>query len=746
MEESKGWSSSLIKVPVNPRATIRKTFDFPWRLVHHAAMPGILGWGLMALGGFAAVVFVGGEFWPGPHQALEPYLSNLPTVPVYLIAAFLYWRRPGHRVARRLLVWGVSQMVALGFGEVLSVLWLSRGPEPWDWLLASGHEMSELAAVAAGVALAAVFPDGAYQRRYERWLVVAATVQVLALPVLLLLASPTLQYDPFMVWAKPTILSPLYQPALGWLGSALNSYFQAVFVWALVAAAILALRYRRLSYELRQQVKWPLWATICFGSTIVSGSLYQLGVIPYWLSQAIWDVVIPLLPLSVAIALLRYRLLDIDVVIRKSLVYGVLWLAILGGYLGLAWLLGIAAGQRLPIEIAILVTIAVTIAFQPARRWLEGMADRLVFGERLSGYQALKKLGDTLESTMDLTVLGPRTASTIRTALGLRWVRISSYRSGTDGVALQPIGWDGIAGGEVAPADLVLPLERSNELAGVIELGPKNEGALSDRDRELLAALARQAALAMRNVKLASDLTDQLELVRVQAHELATSRARIVQAQNEERRRIQRDLHDGVQQHLVTLAAKLKRATLSGGKDLKQVVHDLAAQAEETVFALQDFSNGIYPSVLSDEGLPAALWTHAQRLPVTVELDIAPEMVGHRFGREVEAALYFVALEAIVNAQKHGAAERISVLLRRQGQNLRLEIADEGRGIAATGEARGLGLSNMRDRMAALGGSLQIDGRPGMGTRVIATVPDEQPLRAPEATPADRSAQPTRAD
>lgn len=715
-------------------------------MVHHAAMPRILGWGLLALGGFAAVIFVGGEFWPGPHQALEPYLSNLPTMPVYLIAAFLYWRRPEHRVARRLLVWGVSQMVALGFGEVLSVLWLSQGPQPWHWLLAAGQEMSELTGVAAGVALAAVFPDGAYQRRYERWVVVAATVQVLALPTMLLLASPALQYDPFMVWAKPTIPSPFYQPALSWLGNATIHYFQAVFAWAFVAAAILVLRYRRLSYELRQQVKWPLWATLCFGSTIVTGSLYQLGIIPYWLSQAFWDTAVPLLPLSIAIALLRYRLLDIDVVIRKSLVYGVLWLGILGGYLGLAWLFGVAAGQRLPIEIAILVTIAVTVAFQPARHWLESLADRWVFGERLSGYQALKRLGDTLESTMDLTVLGPRTASTIRTALGLRWVRISTSRSDAEGLAMQPIGWDGIGAGEAAPAELVVPLERGNELAGVIECGPKNEGTLGERDRELLAALARQAALAMRNVRLASDLTDQLELVRVQAHELAASRARIVQAQSEERRRIQRDLHDGVQQHLVTLAAKLRRATLSRNKNLKEVVQDLAAQAEETVFALQDFSNGIYPSVLSDEGLPAALWTHARRLPVTVELDIAPDVVGRRFGPEAEAALYFVALEAIVNAQKHASAERINVRLRRQGQSLWLEIADEGRGMPAKGAARGLGLSNMRDRMAALGGSLQIESRPGKGTRVIASVPDGQPVRAQEATPADRSARPTPSD
>jgi signal transduction histidine kinase len=535
-------------------------------------MPRILGWGLLALGGLAAVVFIGGEFVPRNHQALEPYLSNLPTVPVYLIAAFLFWRRPGHRVAHRLLVIGVSPLVALAVGEILSVLWLSQGPRPWYWLLAVGHEVAELAGVAGGVALAAIFPDGNYQRRYERWVVALVTVQVLALPALLLLCSPTLQYDPFMVWAKPTIQSPLYQPALALLETAANGYFASVFVWALGAAAILALRFRRLSYELRQQVKWPLFATICFASTLVTGTLYQIGIVPYWLSQTIWVIALPLLPLSVAIAILRYRLLDIDLVIRRSLVYGVLWLAILGGYLGLAWALGLAARQRLPIELAIMVTIVVTIAFQPARRWLEGLADHWIFGERLTGYQALKRLGDTLETTMDPSVLGPHVASSIRSALDLRWVKISSSRAGAEQVATQLIGCDGVEPDDAAAAELAVPLEHGHQMVGVIECGPKNEGALDERDRELLRALAKQAALALRNARLASDLTDQLELVRVQAHELAASRARIVQAQDEERRRIQRDLHDGVQQYLVTLAAKLRRATSSRGEDLTVLV------------------------------------------------------------------------------------------------------------------------------------------------------------------------------
>src|SRR5258708_28680149 len=361
------------------------------------------------------------------------------------------------------------------------------------------------------------------------------------------------------------------------------------------------------------------------------------------MSQGAWYITLTLLPLCIAIALLRYRLLEIDLVIRKSLVYGALWLCILGVYLAIARGIGRAAGRGLPIEAAVLLTIAAPIAFQPGRRWLERRADRWVFGERLSGYQTLQRLGAALETTLDVDHLGPRLASTVPTSRHMRWVWVSIRRRGGDAILLEPIGWDGIEPAAAAAADAVVPLEYASELVGVIECGPKIDGRLDQRDHDLLTALARQAALALRNTRLAADLTDQLELVQVQAHELAESRERIVHAQDAERRRIQRDLHDGVQQHLVTLAANLRRATLVSTPDLAQKVRELAGEAEDTVFALQDFSNGIYPSVLSDEGLPAALWTHAQRLPVRVALDVAPDVAGKRVGLEGEAALYFVA-------------------------------------------------------------------------------------------------------
>lgn len=715
-------------------------------MVHHAAMSIIALWVLLALGAVVGAPYFGAELVPGPRPALDVYLSSLPMAPFFLIVAFTFWRRPLHPVARRLLILGACPIIALGLGEILSVLWLSSGPQPWDWLLAVAGQLADLGGVAGGIALAAVFPDGRYHRRYERWIVFAAVGQVVALPALLLVCTPILAYDAFMVWAKPMIPSPIYVPGLMWLGNVATDFYNSIFLWAVVGVGLFVSRYRRAPSELRPLFKWPLLSAICFMGAVVLGTLHQYGIVPYWLSQGAWDITLPLWPLSIAVALFRYRLLDIEVIIRRSLVYGVLWLGIAGAYFSVAWTLGLAAGQRLPIEAAILLTIVATVAFQPARRWLERIADRWVFGERISGYQALRELAATLETTIDIAALGPRLASTIRSALGLRWVRVSSRRHRGEALVLEPIGWDGIAPTATAAAESVIPLADAGELIGVIECGPKFEGRLDQRDQDLLIVLGRQAALALRNARLAADLTDQLELVNVQAHELVESRARIVQAQDTERRRMQRDLHDGVQQHLVTLAAKLRQATVMRTPDVHQVLKGLAGEAEDAVFALQDFSNGVYPSVLYDEGLPAALWSQAQRLPVRVELDIAPSVVGRRFDRESEAALYFVAVEAILNAYKHASADRIRVILRRQGNALWLEVVDDGRGMQFHSEAHGLGLANMKDRMAALNGSLQIESRPGQGTRVIARVLDSLAVKAPEETPADRSAQPTPAD
>ncbi|MGH2601908.1 MAG: sensor histidine kinase, partial [Dehalococcoidia bacterium] len=242
-----------------------------------------------------------------------------------------------------------------------------------------------------------------------------------------------------------------------------------------------------------------------------------------------------------------------------------------------------------------------------------------------------------------------------------------------------------------------------------------------------------------RNVRLESELRQRLDEIEDQAQQLRRSRKRLVSVQDAERRRIERDLHDGVQQQLVALAAKLKRASLAVSTEpteARQLLMEVAMEAEETVFALQELSRGIYPSLLADQGLPAALRTHAARVPAAVRVEVEPALAGRRFGRDLEAALYFVALEAMANTQKHaiGAEVTLSLHAADDSRTLVLEVHDDGPGFRPGELTGGSGLQNMDDRIAAVGGTLDIDSRPGAGTWIRAEVPLEAqvlPLQRP---------------
>jgi signal transduction histidine kinase len=295
---------------------------------------------------------------------------------------------------------------------------------------------------------------------------------------------------------------------------------------------------------------------------------------------------------------------------------------------------------------------------------------------------------------------------------------------------------------DIEPSALV-PLIDGQELIAIIACGQRPRHALVSADLELLGVLAREAALVLRNVRLESELRQRLDEIEEQAQQLRRSRQRLVGVQDAERRRIERDLHDGVQQQLVALAAQLKRASLAAGAgpaETRQLLTDLATEAEETVFALQELARGIYPSLLADQGLPAALRTHAARVPANARVEVEPTLAGRRFDRDLEAALYFVALEAMANAQKHASGAGLTLTLQVAGdpRRLVLEVHDDGPGFRPSEPTGGSGFQNMSDRIAAVGGTLHIDSRPGAGTWLRAEAPleaDVIPLQPPAGEP-----------
>jgi signal transduction histidine kinase len=261
-----------------------------------------------------------------------------------------------------------------------------------------------------------------------------------------------------------------------------------------------------------------------------------------------------------------------------------------------------------------------------------------------------------------------------------------------------------------------IPMTHRGELLGAIALDVPPSDPLTPDQERLLSELATQAGLALRNVALTADLRRRLE-------ELERSRKRLVTAQDEERRRLERNLHDGAQQQLVALGVRLRLADQVIDRDPAKAHEMLAAiqtESQEAIDSLRDLARGIYPPVLADRGLVAALEAQARKSHVPIEIHGAG--LG-RYPQEIEAAAYFCVLEALQNVAKYAEAARTTVTLAHEEGSLRFEVTDDGAGFDPLTAAKGSGLQNMEDRLAALGGTVTVASSPGAGTSVIGIVP-----------------------
>jgi signal transduction histidine kinase len=270
----------------------------------------------------------------------------------------------------------------------------------------------------------------------------------------------------------------------------------------------------------------------------------------------------------------------------------------------------------------------------------------------------------------------------------------------------------------------VVEVRQQNELLGALSVTKRAREALTPIEEKLLSDLAHQAGLVLRNVRLTADLQARLE-------DLRASRQRLVAAQDDERRRLERNLHDGAQQHLVAIKVKLGLVEILRTRDpekARATIVDLKHDADEALETLRDLARGIYPPLLADKGLAAALRSHAGKATLPVHVDA--DGVG-RYPQETEAALYFCTLEALQNVQKYAAASAVQVRVREGGGEVRVEVIDDGRGFDVGTVQRGAGLTNMEDRLDALGGNLQIDSTLGGGTTLHATVPLPHLVLAP---------------
>ena len=266
------------------------------------------------------------------------------------------------------------------------------------------------------------------------------------------------------------------------------------------------------------------------------------------------------------------------------------------------------------------------------------------------------------------------------------------------------------------PGEEAVPVRHQGELLGALTVTKRTGESLTPIEQKLLDDLAHQAGLVLKNVGLTAELLARLE-------DLRASRQRLVAAQDEERRRLERNLHDGAQQNLVAIKVKLGLAEALAERDpakARELVGQLKADADEALDTLRDLARGIYPPLLADKGLGAALEAQARKATLPVEVDA--DGVG-RYPQDLEAAVYFCVLEALQNIQKYAEASRATVRLRADGSDLRFEVEDDGKGFDPAQEKKGTGTQNMIDRIDALGGSVEVRSAMGAGTTVVGALP-----------------------
>jgi signal transduction histidine kinase len=412
------------------------------------------------------------------------------------------------------------------------------------------------------------------------------------------------------------------------------------------------------------------------------------------------------------------------------------------------------AEQRTLLAFSIAAAAVTALLYQPLRQRLSGLGARLAGPKRDSPGEVLRALGSRLTSALPLDELMLQLAESLRKTLVLEAAEVWTgsggllecsasdpevdrasliltpaeeavvARAGVPGSAWLSMWLPTVLVGREEAALRAAPIMHSGELLGLIVVERPPDVPFSDEEEQVLAALARQVGLALNNVRLGSALEASLDELQMQADELRASRARVVAAADAERRRIERDVHDGAQQHLVALAVNLRLARELAESDpvgARAVLEELAGDVHEALEQIRDLAHGIYPQLLVDRGLTEGLRAAVARTPVRARL--ATGAIG-RYRPEVEATIYFCCLEALQNVGKHaGRDARATLRIWEEQKRLRFEVADDGDGFDPRLEPRGSGLTNMSDRLGALGGRLSVVSTPGDGTRVAGSVP-----------------------
>jgi two-component system NarL family sensor kinase len=661
-----------------------------------------LAWGVWGLSlAFAALTWL--LLWLNRSDAsfsgrlFEVVLTVLFATPGAVIVA----HRPANPIGWMFCAIGLTQGVN-GFGNEYGIYALLTKPGSLPGGVAA-LQATSVWVVLWGLAplLFLLFPDGSLPSRRWRPVVWVVAGVIVVLVVSQLLAPGPIGNEPGYPPNPLGIRGAFRVLELSFGGGTL-----VLLAAALASLVALIGRFRRAAGQERQQLRWFACAAVVLAASL---TLLFTPWDSYWIGLGGVGV----FTTAVAVAIVRHHLYDIDLLINRTLVYGLLTALVVGLYVATVSLLGVALRQRAGLVASLVATGVVAVLFQPIRERLQRAVNRLLYGERQDPYRVLAGLGQRLEATVAPQAVLPGVVETIAQALRLPYVAIELGR----GDELEPVAvW-----GQTVGEPLAVPLVYRAEPIGRLLLGPRARGEpFSPADRRLLADLAGPVAMAASAVALTGDLQ--------------RSRQRLVTALEEERRRLRRDLHDGLGPALAGVTLEIGAARNLLGRDpaaADALLARLQAETKAATAEIRRVAYGLRPPALDELGLVGAIREEAGRFAIAEHASVsgraglvvlveAPEDLD-RLSAAVEVAAYRIALEALTNVARHANASRCTIQFI-CNDGLELAVTDGGTGLPADYRA-GVGLTSLRERAAELGGACTIESVAASGTRVRAHLP-----------------------
>jgi signal transduction histidine kinase len=625
--------------------------------------------------GAVTAVLVGGGFVLGPH--VGNLHNGLIAASFTTVGLFVVTRRPGNTEGRLFVSVGLAHAVMFAGREY----GLHPGPLPGaTWIGWLGVWPLPLVLVLVGVAVMC-FPTGRLPSR--GWAPVVGVLLTAGLVLATVSALWPVEYARTGLVAAHPFVIPGRQRAEAFYGVARPvGYLLFQLTWVICVVV----RVRRARGDEARQMRWFLYAATISAAVMVVG-------LAVWRSPVPGALTAPILAVAAGAAILRYRLYDIDPVLNRSLVFGTMAVLVTAGYAVVVTGVGrLVDGYGT--WLSLLATGVVAVTFEPLRSRVQRLADRLVYGRRSTPYEALARL--SAHFTAPAGGLLDGICGTVADAVGAREVTLWT---GTAGELRAASVWPAtrtLPAGPRTLADLAaVPVLHDGRLRGAITVLKPPGDILSGGEMRLVGDLAAQAGLVL---------------------ELRATAQRLVVASDAARRRLERDLHDGAQQRLVTVAMELgavvRAATTVAPAEVARRADDVRLRLLEAVAELREMARGLHPAVLTQDGLVPAIGFLADRSPLPVRLTLS---VPRRLPAEVESTAYFVVSEGLTNAAKHSGSAAVAVRVVLTGARLDVEVSDEGRGGA---EIRaGSGLEGLADRLATLDARLTVDSGPD-GTRL----------------------------